>query len=333
MRKLNKNTELLSHLSAQQVIGGKEDLLCAYEKITGEEHRKHGFRTDYMFGYVAGALGKCAIVKHEHAAGLLLSNDNFKVPDYRVTLLDGTQFLVEVKNCNELKKSFKSGWLDSQRKYAALNKLPLKIAIYWRRIGEWTLIDESAFSVSNNKHVLGVGKAMMLNEMATLGDVMLGTLLPLKFRLGFSTEQTQRISSNQWKIMIESADMFCRDSQISDKIEQSIAFRIMMGGNLEEENELICRDDGSPAFNIFTYDKFEKDERNDLGFEIVGSLSRIISSSFMHATEWKEEENGTPMVMPRQEPEEFRVFIPEDYKSTVLPLWRLVLQPNKDVSM
>lgn len=56
VRKLNVTTELLSHLSAQQSIGSKNDLIDAYEKITGEAHRKHGFRTDYMFGYVAGAL-------------------------------------------------------------------------------------------------------------------------------------------------------------------------------------------------------------------------------------------------------------------------------------
>ena len=92
----------MSHLSAQLYAADKHALISDYEKISNEEHRQHGFRTDYMFGYVVGALGKCAIVKHEHAAGLLLSNEPFKIPDYRLTLLDGSQLLVEVKNCDLL---------------------------------------------------------------------------------------------------------------------------------------------------------------------------------------------------------------------------------------
>ena len=332
MRKINPNTELLSHLSAQLYAADKDALMGDYDKVAKEEHRQHGFRTDYMFGYVAGALGKCSIIKHEHAAGLLLSNVDFKVPDYRIVLLDGTQFLVEVKNCNELKKSFKSDWLDKQRAYAALNNLPLKLAVYWRKIGKWTLVDASNFlSNGNQSQTLDIGKAMMLNEMATLGDVTLGTLLPLKFRLGFSKEKTHRINENEWQIVVESAEMFCRDIRIEDKLEQSIAFKIMVGGNLQEENELILRDDGSPECNIFSYDKFEKDERNDQDFEMVGSLSRIISSSYMHATSWNNDEREAQLIMPRQEPEDFKFFIPENYKGKHLPLWRFVLQPNNSI--
>jgi hypothetical protein len=74
MKKANENTESLSHFSAQNPITSKNDLIDAYKKITIESNRNHGFRTEYMFGYVAGALGKCTVVKHEHAAGLILSN-------------------------------------------------------------------------------------------------------------------------------------------------------------------------------------------------------------------------------------------------------------------
>jgi hypothetical protein len=52
---------------------------------------------------------------------------------------------------------------------------------------------------------------MMLNEMAMLGDLILGTLLPLRFRMGFSKQRTKYIGDNQWEFVIESADMFCRD--------------------------------------------------------------------------------------------------------------------------
>lgn len=329
MRKFNDDTELLSHLSAQLITGDKEELIHrACEKITGEPHRQHGFRTDYMFGYVAGALGKCVIVKHENAAGLLLSNETFKVPDYRLTLLDGTQFLVEVKNCNGLKISFKSDWLEKQKKYAELNKLSLKIAVYWRKIGEWTLIDASAFPTRNKKHILELGKAMMLNEMAMLGDVMLGTLLPLKLRIGFSKEHTRHVKGNEWHIVIESADVFCRDRQITDKAEKRIAFKIMLGGSLQEDTELILDNDSAPSANIYTYNKFEKAECNDQDFDLIGSLSRIISSSYLDATSRKED--GTRLIMPLQEPDDFSVFIPENYKSNALPLWRFILQPNKN---
>lgn len=239
-----------------------------------------------------------------------------------------------MKNCDKLKIQFKPDWLKRQRTYAELNKLPLKIAIYWRRIGEWTLVDASIFCNHNKStHILKIEKAMMLNEMAILGDVTLGTFLPLQIRIGFSKEKTHYIGNNEWHLIVESADMFCRGTQITEELERSIAFKMMMGGSLKEETEITFREDGSPEFNIFTYDKIEKDERDDLGFEIVGSVSRIISSGYMHATEWKDNEENTQLIMPQQEPEDFSVFIPENYKGTALPLWRLIQKPNEDVIM
>jgi hypothetical protein len=105
----------------------------------------------------------------------------------------------------------------------------------------------------------------------------------------------------------------------------------MVGGKLIESTELILRDDGSPEFNIFTFDNIEKDEDNNQDFEMVGSLSRIISSNYMNAIGQHNDEENTQLIMPQQEPEDFSVFIPEDYKGIALPLWRFTQKPSENV--
>ncbi|MCH2546749.1 MAG: hypothetical protein MK052_03950 [Alphaproteobacteria bacterium] len=272
---------------------------------------------------------ECLIVKHEHAAGLLLSDKDFKVPDYRLILKDGTQFLVEVKNCNKLKKSFKVGWLAKQKEYAALNKPSLKLAVYWRQIGEWTLVDASIFKEkSKGCYTLEVSEAIMRNEMATLGDITLGTLLPLKLQINFSRAHTQLKDNESWETLVESIEMFCGNTRIRDDLEKSIAFKVMVGGNLKEDAQIIFGENELPIANLFTYDKFVTNERNNEEFEMVGALSRIISSSYMHATGWSSDNTEKELIMPRQEPEDFKIFIPENYIGRDLPLWRFVLKPN-----
>ena len=57
-----------------------------------------GKRTESMFAYVSGALGKVSLLKQEDAGDLFFTDGDLIVPDYRMTFHDGKQTLVEVKN-------------------------------------------------------------------------------------------------------------------------------------------------------------------------------------------------------------------------------------------
>src|SRR5215831_1716986 len=94
-----------------------------------------------MFEGVVIALGQVQMIKEEDAGGWY-DGDKLTVPDYRIILRDGTQFLVEVKNHNAgpFEISFKKEYVNGLRRYGGLTGSPVKLAVYWVRWRTWTLV-------------------------------------------------------------------------------------------------------------------------------------------------------------------------------------------------
>ena len=67
-------------------------------EISVQGHLLNGKRIEGVFAYVLASLGFVAGVSEEGAGEVWLHEKRFFVPDWRVTLRDGKQFLVEVKN-------------------------------------------------------------------------------------------------------------------------------------------------------------------------------------------------------------------------------------------
>lgn len=311
-------------------INNKDELSALIEKgiddIATQDHRKYGLRTESMFAYMAGALGNCELIKQEDGNGIcLVADDTLNIPDYRVMLKDKETFFVEVKNCAETSLIFKEGYIKDLQKYADLNRIPLKLAVYWNRLKMWTLVSPDWFEFENGKFVLDLGKAMAMNEMAKLGDFMIGTKPPLVLRLAMNEAKTSNIDdNNQCVFTIGDVQMFSGGELIVDKIEQDIAFQLILSGQWQEE-EHVNIENNKISYIEYEYTPLEINEKQ--GFNLVGFLSSVISEKYNSATT---REGEVERLSPQNGPEQFQVYIPEDYKGNILHLWRLVIQPNQE---
>ena len=100
-----------------------------------------------MFEAMLISLGEYSLLKPEDV-GRIYPDDHFCVPDYRVVLKDGTQWLIEVKNVNiddpalkqQERKLMNRAYREKLEAYAAATGGELKLAVYWARWGIWTLI-------------------------------------------------------------------------------------------------------------------------------------------------------------------------------------------------
>jgi Holliday junction resolvase len=311
-------------------INDKDELSSLIGKgiddIAAQDQRKYGLRTESMFAYMAGALGNCELIKQEDGNGIcLVADDTLGIPDYRVVLKDKETFFAEVKNCANTSLTFKEHYIKDLQKYADLNGIPLKIAVYWNRIKTWTLVSPDWFVFENGKYVLDLGKAMAMSEMAKLGDFMIGTKPPLVLRLVMDDAKTSKIdANNQCLFTIGDVQIFSGGELIVDKIEKDIAFQLILSGQWQEEDRAKIEND-KVAYIEYEYTPLEINEAQ--GFNLVGFLSSVISEKYNAATA----RNGeVERLSPQQGPEQFQVYIPEDYKGNVLHLWRLVIQPNQD---
>lgn len=147
----------------------------------------HGRRIEAMFGYVAASLGKCSVIKKEDCGDAFLESTDVKIPDYRIVTKAGEQFLVEVKNCHEDNPSakiyHKDSYLAGLKTYASLVNLKLKFAIYWSRWNTWTLISPDDLQCNGSAYVITFSNSVKQNQMAILGDFLIGTTPSLVFRL------------------------------------------------------------------------------------------------------------------------------------------------------
>ena len=59
----------------------------------------HGLRTESMFEALVVSLGAVEFIKQEDSGEIYASDERLKTPGFRLVLSDGSQMLVEVKNC------------------------------------------------------------------------------------------------------------------------------------------------------------------------------------------------------------------------------------------
>ncbi|MFZ2171091.1 MAG: hypothetical protein WAW61_15820 [Methylococcaceae bacterium] len=290
----------------------------------------HGFRVQAMFEYVASSLGECAIIKTEDVGGLHTAEPDVKVPDLRILLIDGYEFFVEIKNFYQSSPfelfRIKKNYIKGLQHYAALFKKDVKLAIYWSRWNQWTLVTLDRIKCNGNKCSLSFEDAMKSNEMAILGDFTLATLPPLKLRIITDPSHTRTVSENGKAIFrIDGVELYCNDNLISDPQEKDIAFFLMLYGEWNssegaahiEENEIIHLD--------FTSQPIETHDEQI--FEMIGNMSGIISRRYNSMTS---NEYGIERISPKTDISNLGIKIPDDYQGKVLHLWRFTLHPSTD---
>ncbi len=289
----------------------------------------HGKRVEAMFGIVAGALGRCRLIKQEDGGAIFSTTETLIAPDYRVVLADGNAMLVEVKNFHmkSLSKVFSipQKTMHGLEEYAELNGLPLKIAVYFSTPNMWFLLSKEAFKKQGRHFVIDFPSAMARNEMALLGDRTIGTLPELAIELRTSSDEAEIPNENgEVPFIIREIGIYCGGREIIEKEGKDIAFYLMRYGRWPEK-------DTTPIFegnkviglrSVFT----PEEPIEEQGFDVVGSLSQMVSSAYREQTI---KDGAVSSLDVKQDPEFFKLTIPEDFKDESLPLWQLIIVPNE----
>ena len=280
-----------------------------------------------MFGYVAGALGHCAVVKEEDVGELYSTTYKAIAPDYRLLTLEGEEFLVEVKNCHQASVEHRfrltRDYFDALRAYASLFKCGLKVAIYWSRLRIWSLISADAFEFDGKNHSLSMAQCMKRNEMSVIGDSMVGTVPPIVFKLLSHPSRTRRVDPDgRAEFTIGSVQFFCGGRRVTDRFEQKLAWFLLRYGDwdsIEEEAELADHE------LLWLQAVANKECADGQEFAMIGFLSQMISQQYNELTA---EEGTIVRLAPSLDPDELGIVIPADYKGKVVQLWRLAQSPN-----
>ncbi|QNM83319.1 hypothetical protein H8M03_02945 [Sphingomonas sabuli] len=289
----------------------------------------HGQRTQAMFEALVFALGEVMLIKQEDG-GRLFPSDRFRLPDNRIVLQGGEQWLVEVKNVyrhdptiQRSNRLLRRPYLEAQQAYAAATGAKLKLAVYWARWSIWTLVSPEDFTDVNGDVSIDLHEAMRANELAELGDRTLGTRAPLRFRMVMDGEKTSPIAANgDVLITIGKAQLMAGERVIEDEIEREIASVLMEYGDWTCDGPL-AQIEGDRLLSIdFVWEP--EHATPGQGFDMVGTLSRMFARYYARKTlrEGEVRQLRAPM-----RPGWFAPLTSGEMPQRVLPLWRFALKP------
>ncbi|HGM5472952.1 TPA: hypothetical protein ACKP1C_000140 [Serratia marcescens] len=293
----------------------------------------HGKHKEILFGHLASGLGKCRLVKTEDTGEVISDDSDIALPDYRLILNDGRQIFVEVKNCNQpnVKSLFnlQKSYVEKLQRYGELNGVPVYFAIYYRIMRIWTLLPISSFIEHKKKYSTNAIHSYANSELSMLGDLTIGTKPPLIFELVADQSRDVILNENdQASFIIGGVKIYSGDVEIEDPQEKTIAFNLMRFGRWdcgEAEGVMGENDKLHSVRYTFNPDSLESYEKS--GFDIIGSLSSMITSAFNEQTIY---ENKIAAIDMKADIDAFSVKIPEDYKHKELPLWILDLRANPE---
>lgn len=287
----------------------------------------HGRRVEGMFGYVAASLGRCKLIKREDSGDVFSHNTSVQQPDYRIVLDSSNELFVEVKNCHhedpEFELSFREEYLKKLAEYCGIFGSPVKIAIYWSRWNMWALVDIERLAKNNGKRSTSMLEAAKINEMMILGDMMIGTLPPLKLRLIADVNKSRTVDSRGQVIFtIGNVELYSAETKIEDDKERNIAFYLLLYGRWQElESRANIEKNQLISVDFVLGPETTSGQR----FEFVGQLSSMISSRYNQLTT---SQAGIERLTPKAEPGSLGLLIKDDYEGKYLKLWRFAVKPN-----
>lgn len=301
----------------------------AVERAVADSALLRGQRAEAMFEAMVVALGRYQLIKPEDGPRLQ-ARGSFRMPDFRIVLEDGANWLVEVKHVYGAQASRQRArltrrYLDELEGYAAITGAQLKLAIYWAKWSIWTVVTPSRFRRVDGEMSIDMFTAMKANELGQLGDQMIGTRPPLKLMLEADPERTGPIDGDgRVKIVFRRATLSCDGQDIVDADELQIAWLLMRYGQWPVDGPL-----AEAAGTRLDAIEFiaAPEETTDQGFEMVGSLSRMFTRYFAEHT--LDEADVIRLRAPAR-PDFFEAFKRVRSPGDRLPLWRFTQQPNFD---
>ncbi len=291
----------------------------------------HGVRAQTMFEGMVASLGKVKLLKQEDAGECYFAGDQIRIPDFRVVTKSGSVLLIEAKSHypSDPMADFRirAQDLEALQRYTAFFGTPLRFAIYWAHWNQWTLTRPEDFGDEGKQFGISFQRAMTCNEMADLGDFTIATRYPLSLKMVVDPHQPREIdTAGIAMIHVLGTEVSCAGTRINDRVGRNVALYLMMYGKWEYDGGKVETDDeGLPTAVVHSVAPTELLNANER-FEMVGSLSSLYSSLFNSLTL----EEGVVTKLRVEDPTALAPVIPIDWTSDDLPLWRFVLQANRD---
>jgi hypothetical protein len=203
------------------------------------------------------------------------------------------------------------------------------MANYWASTNIWTLVSTEVLRRSGKRVTLRLVDADPKNELGRLGDRLIATTPPLTLSLLVDPQGAQ-VSEAGGETMtvsfrVGAVKMARAGRVLEDKLEQGIAWRLMLLGGWTAIPRAGYASDGTLARVDYSFVPLEQDEEAD--FQIVGSLSSMHATLYNLATIG---EQGEFLSLRREAaPGELSEIIPQSYwqkDGRLLPLWQFELQ-------
>jgi hypothetical protein len=300
----------------------------AIERALADPALLQGQRVEAMFEALLVSLGDFKLLKAEDG-GRLFPTEGFRSPDFRVVLNDGAHWLIEVKNVYEVEPQhqrrllFTKAYYKTLAAYASATGAELKVAVFWARWSIWTLVSPDRLIGEDGFLELDMETAIRVNELSRLGDRMIGTRSPMRLRITTNPERTSQIGvDGNVFVTIGGVQIFSGDVEVTDPVEQQIAWIFMQYGEWKESSpNAVIDGDRLLAMEFLWAPETETNQ----GFEMVGTLSRMFARyNAVHTVD----DNAVVQLRAPQRPNWFAPLVQHSYQSHALPLWRFILQPN-----
>lgn len=288
----------------------------------------HGLRVEAMFEALLLSLGGFSLLKPEDN-GRVFPDEHYRVPDFRVVLPDGAQWLIEVKNAyikdprGQKRRFMTRTYWEKLKKYASATGGQLKLAIYWARWRVWTLVSPERFVDLDGNITLDLGTAMTENELVYLGDQVVGTVPPLRIRLEADPGTSETVAADGTvNFTISAMRIYVGEEEILDPTERGIVWMFMQYGEWTETGPVADLDGDRLLAVEFRWDP---EENANQGFATIGTLSRIFCRYYSDQT-LKDQEVVQLYAPPR--PGWFAPLAASKYEKKTLPLWQFNLYPK-----
>lgn len=293
----------------------------------------YGKRLENAFFEMVKSLDSVKFIKEEDTQKVYSELD-FKIPDYRIISKDEEIFLVEVKNFASVTSTkninkhteytLTQKYWNQLKTYSELFSIPVKIVIFWRNWGLWTLNDLDEFKSVGVKRKIKLFEAFKHSQMYKLGDKLIGTKSPLVFRL-IMEPKLLNIDKPSRKVVSKIIDvqMCSEENVIRDKEISRFAYLLFWFGKWKQEGPFPVIKDNT--FRGMEYIAKPIEETRGQGFEIIATLSTMYMNMYHLQTYRKE---GLPNIYPKGELPPIAKIIPENPFHRELPLWIFTLVPS-----
>lgn len=274
-----------------------------------------------MFEAMIRSLAQFRVFKHDDN-GTVYGNGKLRVPDFRIVLDDGRQWLIEVKNVNRnglynQSTTMSANYVDSLRRYADAVGVPLMFAHYWSSINMWTVVAPDRFLTKNGGVRIDFLEAMRFSHMGDLGDTSISLPGPLIFKGYRQSNQGSTTSTYTWSV-------WRGEIQLTDPRDIRLANILIRNGSWPIDIP-VDRELGDGAHEIEFHASVPEESEN--GFDNIGFASMIFGNFYRNTTKESGKITG---ILAKPKPEWFEPLRAWGFKSSRLQLRLFKISPSQD---